>query len=205
MGDMERNRRSTDNDIDKINAFKQGDVTAFDSLVLKHQDSVFSLAYWYLGDYQEASDCSQDTFLKAFKSIHSFRFDSAFSTWLYRIAVNTCKNRLKSSAFRWKKKAIPLENPGDSDGDATPMEIQDNAPTPLGELESKERDMLIRKTIASLPEDHRQVIVLRDIQGLTYEEISDITGQNLGTVKSRLSRARLELKNKLMGRVTNGL
>ena len=136
---------SSEEDAALVRDVQKGDRAAFDRLVLKHKDKLFNLVYWFLGDYQEANDCAQDTFIKVFKSINKFRFESAFSTWLYRIAMNTCKNRLKSSAFRWRKKTISLENPEGS-GDANPcFEIRDNAPSPVNQLETKERSKGHRK------------------------------------------------------------
>jgi len=184
-----------------IRAIQTGDMAAFDELVLKHKDRLFNLVYWFLGDYQDANDCAQETFIKVFKSINSFRFESAFSTWLYRIAINTCKNRIKSSAYRWKKKTVSLEISNGSKNGNPCSEIVNGSPTPAIALEKKERMMWIQKAINSLPEEQNQVVVLRDIQGLSYQDISDITGLNLGTVKSRLARGRLELKNKLKGRI----
>ena len=184
-----------------IRAIQTGDMAAFDELVLKHKDRLFNLVYWFLGDYQDANDCAQETFIKAFKSINRFRFESAFSTWLYRIAINTCKNRIKSSAYRWKKKTVSLEISNGSKNGNPCSEIVNGSPTPAMALEKKERMMWIQKAINSLPEEQNQVVVLRDIQGLSYQDISDITGLNLGTVKSRLARGRLELKIKLKGRI----
>jgi len=180
-----------------IRAVQTGDKAAFDELVLKHKDRLFNLVYWFLGDYHEANDCAQETFIKVFKSINKFRFESAFSTWLYRIAINTCKNRLKSTAYRWKKKTVSLETSNVSKNGNPSSEIVNGSPTPVMALEKKEKIMRIQKAINSLPEEQNQVVVLRDIQGLSYQDISDITGLNLGTVKSRLARGRLELKNKL--------
>jgi len=184
-----------------IRAIQTGDMAAFDELVLKHKDRLFNLVYWFLGDYQDANDCAQETFIKAFKSINRFRFESAFSTWLYRIAINTCKNRIKSTVYRWKKKTVSLEISNGSKNGNPCSEIVNGSPTPAIALEKKERMMWIQKAINSLPEVQNQVVVLRDIQGLSYQDISDITGLNLGTVKSRLARGRLELKNKLKGRI----
>jgi RNA polymerase sigma-70 factor (ECF subfamily) len=180
-----------------IRAVQAGDMGAFDELVLKHKDRLFNLVFWFLGDYQDANDCAQETFIKVFKSINKFRFESAFSTWLYRIAINTCKNRIKSSAYRWKKKTVSLEISNGSKNNNPCSQIVNGSPTPVIALEKKERMIQIQKAINSLPEEQNQVVVLRDIQELSYQDISDITGLNLGTVKSRLSRARLELKNKL--------
>jgi RNA polymerase sigma-70 factor (ECF subfamily) len=180
-----------------IRAVQAGDMAAFDELVLKHKDRLFNLVYWFLGDYQEANDCAQETFIKVFKSIKKFRLESTFSTWLYRIAINTCKNRIKSSAYKWKKKTVSLET---SNGNPF-SEIVNGSPTPAMALEKKERMMRIQNAINSLPEEQNQVVVLRDIQGLSYQDISDITGLNPGTVKSRLARGRLALKNQLKGRI----
>ena len=188
---------SSEQDAALVRAIQAGDMAAFDQLVLKHKDKLFSMVYWFLGDYQEANDCAQDTFIKVFKSLKKFRFESSFSTWLYRIAINTCKNKLKSSAYRWKKKTVSLENPESSKDCGLFFEIKDDSPSPVNELEKKERLALIQKAINALPEEQNRVIVLRDIQGLSYQAIADITGLNLGTVKSRLARARTELRNKL--------
>lgn len=184
-----------------IRAVQAGDKAAFDELVLKHKDRLFNLVYWFLGDYHEANDCAQETFIKVFKSVNKFRFESAFSTWLYRIALNTCKNRIKSSAYRWKKKTVSLETSGGSKNGNPSSEIANGSPTPVMALEKKEKIMRIQKAINSLPEEQNQVVVLRDIQGFSYQDISDITGLNLGTVKSRLARGRLELKNQLKGKI----
>ncbi|MCP4683354.1 MAG: RNA polymerase sigma factor [Desulfobacterales bacterium] len=185
--------------MDLIKAFQKGNRSAFDRLVLNHQEKIFNLCYWFLQDYEEASDMAQDAFIKAFRSLKKFRFQSAFSTWLYRIAANTCKNRLKSSEYRHKKKSISLSNPGGNEETNRLMEIKDRSPSPGQKLEAKERRILIRKGIDSLAPKRRVLLVLRDIQGLSYEEISQITSLNPGTVKSGLSRARLDLQNKMRG------
>ena len=99
-------------DRELVRAFQKGDRTAFDALVLKHKDKLFNLCYWFLGDRQEANDSAQDAFIKVYRSLKKFRFESAFSTWLYRIAANTCKNRLRSSEYTHKKKMVWLDNPG---------------------------------------------------------------------------------------------
>lgn len=191
--------RSSKEDGEWVKAFQAGDKTAFDALVLRHKDKLYNLCYWFLGDRQEANDSTQDVFIKVFRSLKKFRFESTFSTWLYRIAANTCKNRLKSSDFRQKKKMVRLNNPGKKGNGQYAAEIHDKTPSPMVELEKKERLMLIQKAIASLPTDQSTVVVLRDIEGFSYEEVSKITGLNFGTVKSRLSRARQQLREKLRG------
>ena len=180
-----------------VRAYQGGDRAAFDKLVLRHKNRIFGLCYWLLGDYEEANDSAQEIFIKVFRSLNRFRFEAAFGTWLYRVAVNTCKNRRKSSEYRAKKRTVPLHNPGEDRPGGDPVEIRDDSPTPLNGLEEKERGRAIRKAVDSLPPDLKEVIALRDIQGLSYEEIVMITGLNIGTVKSRIARARLELREKL--------
>lgn len=197
--DIRNPTSSSKEDGELVKAFQAGDKAAFDKLVLKHKDKLFNLCYWFLGDKQEANDSAQDVFIKIYRSLKKFRLESAFSTWLYRIASNTCKNRLKSLEHRQKKKMVWLDNPGDLDNREHSAKIQAESPSPMLELEKKERMMLIQKAIGLLPAEQRTVVVLRDIEGLSYEEVTNITGFNLGTVKSRLSRARLELRKKLTG------
>lgn len=111
---MKSTRRPADDGV-LVRAFQAGNKAAFDELVVNHKDRLFNLCYWFLGDYHEANDSAQDAFLRAYLSLMKFRLESTCSTWLYRIAVNTCKNRLKSSEYRRKKKMVWLDNPANSD------------------------------------------------------------------------------------------
>ncbi len=174
---------------------------AFNKLVLKYQDRIFNLCFRMLGDYDEANDCAQETFIKAYNHIKSFKFQSGFSTWLYRIAVNTCKNNISSLSFRMKQRTISLDNPGHSNDDDEPrnIEIRDDSSNPAKAYEKKETEMIIQQAIETLPAKQRALVVLRDIEGRTYEEIGEITGLKQGTVKSKLSRARQELRDLLKG------
>jgi len=190
---------SASKDIELIKAFQVGKKAAFDELVLSHKDKVFNLCYWFVGDYQDANDLAQDVFFKAFKALKNFRFESAFSTWIYRIAVNTCKNRLKSFQYRLKKKFVHLNNT--AAGSNPGVEIADESSSPEIELGKKERMRLIKAAINSLPSNKKAVVVLRDIEGLSYGEISEVTGFNLGTVKSKLARARQDLREMLKGEI----
>ncbi len=189
--------RSYNEDNDLIGAFQAGDKSAFDDLVRKHQDRIFNLCYWLLGDYQEANDCAQDTFIKIFRNLVKFRFESTFLTWAHRIAVNTCKNRLKSFHYRFSRKLVRLDNSGRSPGSVDA--IADETGSPDMALEKKERRYLIRRAINALSAEKKTVVVLRDIQGLSYEEIVKITGLKPGTLKSKLARARQDLRSKLSG------
>lgn len=185
-------------DSDLVNSFKEGNTIAFERLVIKYQDRIFNLCFRFLGNRQEAEDIAQEIFIKVFKALKRFRSESSFYTWIYRITINTCKNRIKSLDYRRSKKNITLDDERDpkynsesftSGVDSNPDQI----------IEKKERIKLIQNAIKDLTYDHRAVIILRDIEGFTYEEISEITGHKLGTVKSKLSRARNDLREKLKG------
>lgn len=171
---------------------------AFDSLVVKYQDKVFNLCYRFMGNYHDANDCAQDTFVKAYRSLKKFRFEASFSTWLYRIAVNTCKNKLSSLQYRFSKILFRIDRPAESE---MSIEIKDESQSPEVLFETSEKGRRIQKAIDSLPEDQKTVVVLRDIEGLPYEEIAQITGYNMGTVKSKLARARERLRKKLRGTI----
>jgi RNA polymerase sigma-70 factor (ECF subfamily) len=198
-GGTKRPVTSSGEDALLIKAFQRGDKRAFDQLVIRHKDRIFNLCYRFIGDYEEANDSAQEAFVKAYGSLKTFRLESAFSTWLYRIAVNTCKNKLGSSSYRAKRKTVSLDNPGNNEVGALPMEIQNGTPSPLARMEEKERRRLVQKALAALPAEFKMVVALRDIEGLSYEEIAQVTGLNLGTVKSRIARARTDLRNKLRG------
>jgi RNA polymerase sigma-70 factor (ECF subfamily) len=152
-----------------------------------------------LGDRGEAEDCAQETFVKVYRSLRGFRFGAKFSTWLYTIAVNTCRNRLKSAGYRFWKGMVQFHPRHDSARDNDPIEIADPAPSPLAQLTDDERELLLQQAIDALPGDFKAVVVLRDIEGLSYDEIAEVTGHHLGTIKSRLARARQQLREILKG------
>lgn len=181
-----------------------GENTAFDVLVRRHQDRIYNLCYRFLGDAAEAEDTAQDVFFRAYRSLPGFRFQSRFATWLYRIAVNTCKNRVKSITFRVKKWTQTLEadegiagatlvNRAGGEGQA--------ARSPERHLEDAQLAESVQWALDRLPADRKTVAVLRDIEGLSYEAISQITGWKPGTVKSKLFRARQDLKHLLKDRI----
>ena len=195
--DQNREHIEKDPDADLISAFKSGNTHAFDQLVLRYKDRIFNLCYRSLGDYQEAYDTAQEIFIKVYKNLQSFRGEASFLTWLYTIAGNTCKNRLKSLDYRYRNKRVSLNYPNNQDGRTGEIEIEDERESPLIVLEKKEKMKIIQGVIDSLPAEQKMVVVLRDIEGLSYDEIINITGHRLGTVKSKLSRARLILREKL--------
>lgn len=176
----------------------QGDQRSFAQLVLKYQKKVFNLCFRFLNNYEQAQDLTQEIFVRVFKGLKKFRGEASFSTWLYCIACNTCRNKWRS----WSNNAgvVSLDEPIATGDDEMTREVEDkDCPNPQAEIEAREIQQRVQQAIKSLSYEHQEVIVLRDIQGLAYEEIASALGCNLGTIKSRLSRARLELKDKLKG------
>jgi RNA polymerase sigma-70 factor (ECF subfamily) len=184
---------------DLIRSMLAGNERAFDELVGLHKRFVFNLCHRLLGDYDEADDCAQEVFIKVHKSIGGFRFESDFKTWLYRIAVNTCKNRFRSVDYKRAQKDIRLD--AQDEEDRMTVEIGTHKQSPALALKRKEIGRLIQAAVNRLPADQRLVVVLRDMEGRTYEEIIEITGLKLGTLKSKLSRARLRLRESLKGAI----
>jgi RNA polymerase sigma-70 factor (ECF subfamily) len=206
MGPVDNHlHKSADPDVDMVHAFLSGDRRAFDTLAIKYKDKIFSLCYRFLGDEQDAGDAAQDIFFKVYKSLKKFRFESKFQTWLYRIAVNTCRNKISSRAFRNRKKTETLDSSSDGNPHGRPVQIADTVESPSAILEKKERMARIQEAINTLPGPQKTVIILRDIEGFSYDEIAAATGFNLGTVKSKISRARQGLRKKLRGVTGNDM
>ncbi len=174
---------------------RAGDLEAFDELVALHQGRIFNLCCWMLGDRDEAGDAAQDAFVRAWRAIGSFRADAAFGTWMHRIAVNVC---LDARARRGRAPLTysALERPDDQ-GQSRPFDPPDEADTPDKALMRRERRQAVLKALAALPEHHRAVVVLFDIQGHSYEEAALALELPMGTLKSRLNRARAALKKAL--------
>jgi len=184
-------------DINLINRFLEGDEEAFGRLVVKYQNKIHNLCFRVVGDQHEAEDMAQEVFMTAHKALKDFRGDSLFSTWIYRVAVNHCKNRIKFLGRRKYYQNLSMDQPQElGDGEVT-IEMEDDSPDPEDMMESQQVQDLVQAAIETLDPDHRTVIVLRDIQELSYEEIAEIVGIRVGTVKSRIHRARNDLKVKL--------
>jgi RNA polymerase sigma-70 factor, ECF subfamily len=174
-------------DFQWIGSFKSGKEEGFNRLVLKHKDRIFGLCLRLMaGDRDEAEDAAQETFVKVYQGLKDFRMESRFSSWAYRIAVNTCKNRLVSRPYRDSRRHRDLDA---ADSDGAP-----SAPSPAQVLEAKGKRERIEEAIARLPEEQRILVVLRDVEGRSYEEIAGTTGLNPGTLKSRLNRGRRQLQ-----------
>ena len=162
-----------------------GNPDRFEELVKAHQKGIFNHALRMLGNEQDALDASQEAFFRAYRSLSSFRGDSRFSVWLYRLASNICLDMLR------KRPSSPDLSLTDEEGD--PLPIPDSRFTPQTELEKKELRLAVRSGLSRLDPDFRSVLVLREINGLSYEEIARVTGLESGTVKSRIFRARKKL------------
>jgi RNA polymerase sigma-70 factor (ECF subfamily) len=182
-----------DTDQELVRRVQAGDQTAFNLLVLKYQHRVLKLVGRFVNDAAEAEDVAQEAFLKAYRALASFRGDSAFYTWLYRIAINTAKNALVSQRRRPVDFDLDLQDPDQYDRHAKLKE----ADTPEGVLLTDEIRAVVEEAMAELPEDLRTAIVLRELEGLSYEEIAEAMDCPVGTVRSRIFRAREAIDKKL--------
>ena len=169
---------------------KRGDGAAFEALVAPFERRIYLTCFKLMGNEQDAGDCAQEALLRAYRAMHSYRSESRLETWLYRIAYNVCLDSLRK---RKRTAAESLE--AMSESGFTP---EDKGQTPYAALEQKERMSALKKGLEKLPEDMRTVLLLSQVEGMGYDEIADITGAPVGTVKSRINRARLKLKEILM-------
>ncbi len=167
----------------------QGDVNAFEKLVTEYEKAVYAIALRMTGNAEDAADMTQETFIKAYNSLQAFRGESKFSVWLYRIASNVCLDFLRS---RSRKPTVSL-SVEDDEGEETELDIADESQSPEQLLERGLTRDAVRRGLEALPPDYRQILLLREIQGLSYEEIADTLSIEVGTVKSRIFRARKRL------------
>lgn len=192
---------SENGDLSLVRRVQRGDKSAYDVLVLKYQHKVLKLVRRYIRDQSEAEDVVQDAFIKAYRALPNFRGDSAFYTWLYRIAINTAKNSLVSAGRR------PISVDLDAQ-DAAAAELQSrlkDTDTPERLLLTDEIRSVVNRAIDGLPEDLRRAIVLREIEGLSYEDIAASMACPVGTVRSRIFRAREAIDRHLKGVFEGGL
>lgn len=174
---------------------KQGDQDAFGQLVLNNEKRIYTLCLRMTGNPQDAQDQAQEAFLNAWRALDSFKGDSSFATWVYRLASNACIDFLRRQKRRQPVEvAVSLndENSGWAEPVDPHQDVQKN-------LERQELRHAVERGLQALPDHHRQVLVMRELSGLSYQEIGDTLNLDLGTVKSRISRARLALKNILQG------
>lgn len=168
-----------------IELIQSGDRKAFNMLVEEYQQKIINISFAMLSDYEEACDAAQETFVKVYRNIGKFRGDSSLSTWIYRIAKNTCNDFLRKR----KEKFLSID-----DEDAK-IQVKDDSYSPEKKTEKKELGKLLEKAIAELDENSRTVLVLYEFENMSYDEIAKILDLPPGTVKSRLNRAREKLRN----------
>jgi len=174
-------------DADCVRRIQRGDADAFEVLVRRHEKTIFNLAYRMLGDYDDAAEVSQEVFLSAYRAISQFRGDANFSTWLYRIALNHATTRRRSMQSR-QHRTMPIED----------IEVlRDAKPGPAEALEKKEMQERVQLALNKLAPEDATVILLRDLQDVPYDEVARVLAIPVGTVKSRLHRARQALKTLL--------
>lgn len=187
----ERGERMKSNELLLIEQSRNGNVDAFEELIKDYKKSAYNIALRYLRNVEDAEDASQEALIKVYKSIHNFNMQSTFKSWLYRIVLNTCID------FKRKKtiNAVSIDEDIDLGGNnELHREIADNSGNPDALVEKNFNSKLVKEAVNKLDDDYKAIIILRDIQGFSYSEISDILSCNLGTVKSRLNRARKNLK-----------
>ena len=168
---------------------QEGDRTAFEALITLHSPRVFNLALGYTGRHHDAEEITQTVFWKVWNALPQFRGGASFSTWLYRLTLNACTDHYRREKKR--RGDLSLDDP-----DLAPL--RDTAPSPEEILLQREEQAILRKALAELPEQHRVILVLREMDGLDYKEIAQVLDLEMGTVKSRLARARRALRDKLL-------
>ncbi len=180
----------TVNETELIKKCQAGDTASFEKLVELYSDRAYAVAFGVMGNPHDAGDMTQEAFIKVYKNIKKFNFRSAFNTWLHRIVKNTCIDEIRK---RKRENTISIDSSFDSEDGEYTMQIADDSPGVQEILENQETSDFLWESLNKLDEKHRLVLVLADIKGYDYNEISDMTGVPLGTVKSRISRGRTKL------------
>ncbi len=186
-------------DDDLIKLSIAGDTRAFGQLAEKYQHKIYNLAYRYMGNEEDANDMAQEALIKAYRSLDTFKGQSSLGTWLYRITTNVCFDELRKR--KRTLHMVSLDEPvATTDGDEIERDIVDPSPTADIIYEYKETEAYLQSLIDMLTPEQKTVVILRDVMDLTYEEIADVMQCSIGTVKSRLSRARGILRKKISNR-----
>jgi RNA polymerase sigma-70 factor, ECF subfamily len=184
-----------DEDLELVRRSQQGDLRAFEGLVERHQKKMINLAFRMTGDYEEACDLAQEAFLSAFRAIKTFRGEARFASWLYGIVLNQTRTRLKQLSARRRLQPLSLDDPPRPGGEGEVMELPSREASALERMEKREIENKVQECISRLEEEFREPLVLRDILGHSYDEVSALLRVPEGTIKSRLFRARAAMKN----------
>lgn len=193
-----------DPDAALVERAREGDAGAYEQLVLHHQRRTFNIAYRMLGDYDEALDVTQETFVQAHRALGRFRGEARFGNWLLTIAVNQCRNRLKQWKRRARSRHDSLSEPIGEEGSDLLRELPDPSPSAVQTLEARQLERFVEEELQRLEEEFRTVLVLREVQGVAYEQIAEMLQVPVGTVKSRLHRGRALLRDRLRARLAAG-
>ncbi len=185
-------------ELELVKRSKNKDRKAFNELMLAYQRRIFNIMYRFTGDYEEAKDLTQDVFIKVFKSLDSLKEDKKFKSWIIAIAANTFRNRYKYNMSRGKGRTDSIDSQIETQNGSIKVELKDNKPGADDVVHSSRIKELVQQKINLLKDEHKEVIVLRDIDGLSYEEVSTVLEISIGTVKSRIFRAREELRKQLV-------
>ncbi|MEW6244716.1 MAG: sigma-70 family RNA polymerase sigma factor [Bacillota bacterium] len=177
-----------------IRRAQQGDVSAFEEIVSLYERKIYNFAYRMTRNREDAADLTQETLLRVWSGVRRFRGDSSFTTWIFRIASNVCTDRLRS---RSRRLALSLDAPVHYDNEELEFQVEDGSAGPDELAEESDLKDAVRRAISQLPVGYRAVLVMRDIQGMSYKEISEVLMCPVGTVKSRLNRARLALREEM--------
>jgi len=180
----------TDRDADLVAAVRKGDLNAFELLVTRHQKQMFNIAYRITGDSEDAAEVVQDAFVSAYRNIRTFKSRSRFSTWLVAITVNCARNRLRQSRSRLSREPVSLDDPVHTNDGNIIVDPPSGEPSVIDRIEQLDLRRAVQDCISRLEPEFREVLVLRDLQDFSYEEIGKILNVREGTVKSRLFRAR---------------
>ena len=183
-----------------LEKLRRGDAMAYERLVAEHSGDVYALLFRLTSDAEEARDLTQETFLRAFQSLDRFRGDASLKTWIYRIAINQARNR-----WRWwkrRRRDVTVSLDATDEYGTQPLAAtlpSENSPSPEQETLARERENQLREALGGLRRSYREAVILRDVEGFAYEEIAQTLQISIGTVKSRISRGRLELRKQLEG------
>lgn len=188
-------------DEELVRRFGSGDRSAFSELVRRYQSRVYSLCFRWLRDPAKAEEVAQDVFIALYKSLADFRGESKLSTWIFRVATNHCKNRLVYGNRRREDRHESIDAPVGGDDDGPVKQYAIDAPGPDASINRAEASRLLQAALDALDEDQREIVLLRDVDDLSYEEIAELLQLPKGTVKSRLHRARAELARRLSRKV----
>jgi len=181
-----------------VQRFQEGDESAFDGLVERHAAKAYQIAYGVLGDKQDAEEVAQDVFVRVYRALGRFRGDSEFSTWMYRIAMNLARNKYRWNKSRGAQRHLSIDAPIEGrNGSELRLELPAEKPAPDEEVSLAEFKADISTQLETLPPLYREVLVLRNVKDMSYERIADLLGCKLGTIKSRIARAREELRRRL--------